>query len=415
MRRILSIVRREYLETVKTRAFLISILMTPVLVAGILLLAGRAGDIMTGPAPARRIAVADLSGQVTPELERLFEQHNRYSPKRRLLASFHDADAYERDNDALEAEARSGTLDGYLVIAKDVLDGRAPSHFMTKRTSDMVLLQTIRSMLNRAVGNTRLAKHDIDHALIARLTSGVPLEQIDVSSKEKRTGKPVITMMTPFVFMFLMYMGIFVMNQHMLTSVIEEKSSRVMEVLLSSVSPMELMTGKILGLGAVGLTVIAVWSGAGYAAASIKGLTGLVSATGLTYFVIYYVLGFVLFAALFAAAGSACNSLKDAQSLVAPITFILIIPMLAWLPISQRPESTLAVVLSLAPPISPMVMVLRLAATPDVPLVQIVASILILVVVVILTMKVAAKIFRVGVLMYGKPPTLREVLRWARH
>jgi ABC-2 type transport system permease protein len=219
--------------------------------------------------------------------------------------------------------------------------------------------------------------------------------------------------------MFLMFMGIFGMGQHILTSVIEEKNSRVMEVLLSAVSPFELMCGKIMGLAGISLTVIILWAAAAcgtayYGAARWWHVNIDLPTEILPYFAIYFVLGFLMFSSILAGIGSVCNTLKEAQSLMMPITFIFILPMVAWFNLAQHPDGLLARVLSFLPPLTPMVMTLRLASTPPPSFLEVFASIILLAAFVPAVMWVAAKVFRTGILMYGKRPGLREVIHWLR-
>jgi len=209
-------------------------------------------------------------------------------------------------------------------------------------------------------------------------------------------------------------MGMVGTGQHLISSVIEEKGSRVIEVLLSAVSPFQLMAGKIVGLAGIGITVVALWAGAAYLAARWQGLSVDITAKLLVYFVIYYILGFLLFSSVLAGIGSICNTIKETQSLMMPVMLIFIIPMIAWLKLVQSPDGTMARVLSFVPPVTPMVMILRLAAGADVWSVEIAASILLLAVAVLAVTWAAAKIFRTGILMYGKRPGLLEILRWLR-
>ena len=200
----------------------------------------------------------------------------------------------------------------------------------------------------------------------------------------------------------------------MLSSIIEEKNSRVIEVLLSAVSPFQLMAGKILGLAGIGLTVMALWSVAAFAAARWQGLNVDVGPEMMVYFVIYYILGYLLFSAILTGIGSVCNTIKETQSLMMPVMLIFIIPMIGWFKLVQSPDGTMARVLSFVPPVTPMVMVLRLAAGSNVLFVEIGASMLLLAVAVFVVIWAAAKIFRTGILMYGKRPGPIEILRWLR-
>jgi len=281
--------------------------------------------------------------------------------------------------------------------------------------SDLEMFSTVHRLTNSAVANLRFRSHGFSPELIARLQRGVSVERVDIGSGAESDVEVVTVVMAPFAFVFMMFMGVFGANQQMLTSVIEEKDSRVMEVLLSALSPFQLMAGKILGLAAVGFTTVIVWGGAAYGAAVYHGIGHIVTTAGLGYFVTYYVLGFLLFSSLFAAIGSVCNTVKEAQALMMPVVMLLMLPLMAWFFIAQHPTGTLAIILSFIPPITPMVMILRIAAHPEIPPLQIAASIVLLAASVPLVVWVSAKIFRTGVLMYGKPPTPRELLRWVRH
>lgn len=417
---ILKVAQREYVETVKTKMFLISIIITPLLVVGVIFLSGRLmRETVTGPRPARKIAITDLSNELSSELERAFKEYNMSHPQRQLILK--QLNAEERDLDAriekVKEEVHQGTLDAYLVIAKNVLkDGDKSYYYMSaKKVADLELFSIVYRLLNEAVTNTRFQLHNLSPQLIAELRRSTSVEQVDVSSKTGKKRGAFAMMMTPFFFLFLMFMGVFAINQQMLTTLIEEKNSRVIEVLLSAVSPFQLMVGKIVGLVCVGFTLVGIWGIAAYLAAASRGLGDLVNASIVVYFIIYYVLGFLLLSSILAAIGSACNTLREAQSLMGPITMVLILPMVGWFYFAQHPEATVSVVLSFIPPITPMIMILRIAANPDLAFMQILASIVLLAASVPIVMWGSAKVFRTGILMYGKSPKLGELLRWLRY
>ncbi|MEJ2705809.1 MAG: ABC transporter permease [Sedimentisphaerales bacterium] len=214
--------------------------------------------------------------------------------------------------------------------------------------------------------------------------------------------------------MYLLFLGIMTMGQQMLSSIIEEKSSRVIEVLLSAVSPFQLMAGKIMGLVGIGLTVVCLWGAAALATARWQGLNVGIAPAMLPYFVIYYILAFLLFGSTMVGIGSVCNTIKETQSLMTPIVFVCIMPLLAWQNIIRDSNGTLARGLSFFPPTTPMVMILRLSAGTHISPLEIVASIVLLAAAVLAATWVATKVFRTGILMYGKRPGLPEVARWLR-
>jgi ABC-2 type transport system permease protein len=423
MQKILKIAQREYIEVVRTKTFILSILMTPAIIAIVVFINSRTQRSITGPRPPRTVVVADLSKQLTDQIKASFDQYNVSNPQRQILVQELYTDS--SSDEPAKQKVRKGQLDAYIVLDEDTIEGTGKIHSFTRGTNiaELDLLSTVENLLNSAVVNRRCKLRDVSPELLAELRRRVPAERVDIGSpsqqKSLKEGEQIAKTMVPFFFMFLMFMGIFGMGQHMLTSVIEEKNSRVMEVLLSAVSPFELMAGKIVGLAGISLTVIALWTAAAcgtvyYGAAHWWDVNIELPAEILPYFVIYFVLGFLMFSSILAGIGSVCNTLKEAQSLMMPITFMFILPMVAWFNLAQRPDGLLARVLSFLPPLTPMVMTLRLASNPPPSFLEVSASIILLAAFVPAVMWVAAKVFRTGILMYGKRPGFWEVLRWLR-
>jgi ABC-2 type transport system permease protein len=420
MYKILRVARREYIETVKTKTFLIGILVTPLIVGGIILFTKSAAKGEQGPRPAVRVGITVTSTTLTKRINAAFQEHNESNPQRQIIVKEIDGgedwdSAQRHGKDGL----RKGRLDAYLVLDENIVEGAGVIRFYTHKpkAANLDAFWTIESIVNRVIVKRRCELRDLSPQLLASLRN-VPIERVElVAGKEERVksdAETVMGMMVPFFFMFLIYAGTVGMAQHMLSSVIEEKNSRVIEVLLSALSPLELMSGKIVGLAGVGLTVMGLWAGAAYLVARRQGLDIPVTGELLAYFVLYYILGFVLFSTILAGLGSICNTLKETQSLMTPLVLLSIIPLLAWVKLVQSPDGLLARLLSFVPPLTPMVMVLRLAAGSDVWVVEIVASIVVLVVAVLAAMWLAARVFRIGILMYGKKPGLRHVWHWLR-
>jgi ABC-2 type transport system permease protein len=392
--------------------------MPIIMVGGIVISTKLTKKSIEGPRPAKTIVVADLSKQIRSDLENAFTQYNKFNPQRQIVLKQSDADDSDSRTQDLQEQVRQGKMDAVLVIGRDSVEGNAKSYYYTKTRNvmDLDLFSTVQRLVNDAVVAKRSRQRNVSPQLLAEIHRWVSVEQVDVSAKVgKKREEVAMMMMIPFFFLFLMFMGVFATNQQILTSVIEEKNSRVMEVILATVSPFQLMGGKILGLAGAGLVLVAVWGGAGYGAATSRGLSGVVTPANLAYFVIYFILGFLLISSVFAAIGSACNTLKEAQSMMLPVTLIFIIPMFVWFYITQHPQAPLSIVLSFVPPITAMIMILRIAAYPELPLFQIILSIIVLAASVPTVMWASAKIFRTGILMYGKPPSLRELLRWVRY
>ncbi|MBN2288961.1 MAG: ABC transporter permease [Candidatus Glassbacteria bacterium] len=417
MKKILEVARRDYIETVKTKTFLIGVLILPVLMAvGMIVPAKLMKKSFEGPMEDRHLAVLNLAEQITPELISAFTDYNKSNPQRKIIPELHKSASGKTDNKAqeLKEKVRSGELDGFLLIEPEVVEGEGRGYLYTKSMSDFEFSHRVVRLLNNAVTNSRYRLNGLSPELIGRLGRWVSVEDVDLSAEKEKARDKIAMTMVPFFFMFLLFFGIFATSQGLMMSVIEEKSSRVIEVLLAAVSPFQLMAGKILGQTAVGLTLVVLYATGAIMVAARYGMADLLTGGLLAYFLVYFILGFLLIAGFLAAVGSTCNEIKEAQNLMGPVMLILMVPFFTWMYLVQHPTGTLAVVLSYIPPITPMVMILRIAARPDLPLLEIIASLL-LAVSVPAVMWAAAKVFRTGVLMYGKSPTPRELLRWLRY
>jgi ABC-2 type transport system permease protein len=419
MRKIYKVAQREFAEVVRTRTFLVGLLIIPIFIIGVILLSDKLGPRRDAPRPPVRVRVACPSAPLSEEIKSVLDEHNRSHPSASItygVTPSNDAAAQERGKEDL----REGRLDAYVVLEGDLEGPEGTARFFTykPRPSQVDVLLAVERLLREGVINRRYETRGLDRKMLDEI-SRVSIQWAELGAgqgQERAQGKSqrMARMMVPFAFMYLIFIGIVGMGQHMVSSIIEEKNSRIIEVLLSAVSPFELMAGKIAGLAAVGLAVMALYGVAGYAAARWQGLRIDVGADLVAYGLVYYVLGFVLFSAILAGIGSTCNTIKETQSLMMPVMFVFIIPMLAWARLAQEPNGELARILSYVPPVTPMVMILRLSSGADVWIGEVVLSILVLIVGVLATVWAAAKVFRTGILLYGKRPGPREILRWLR-
>ena len=253
----------------------------------------------------------------------------------------------------------------------------------------------------------------------------VPFAALDPkkeAGEEAVSMADVIRQWAPMGFVYLLWVGIFTIAQMLLNNTIEEKSNRIIEVLLSSVTPGELMMGKLMGIAAVGLTMILAWIGslivilqakAGPEAEFASELLSVLRHSGLLpSFLVYFVLGYLLYAGAFLAIGSLCNTLKEAQNMMGPIMVIMIVPLFTMFFIPKDPNGTLATVLSWIPPYTPFVMMNRAAADP--PMFERVGTLLLLLATTIFVLWLSGRIFRLGILRTGQPPKFMELLRWVK-
>jgi ABC-type Na+ efflux pump permease subunit len=239
-------------------------------------------------------------------------------------------------------------------------------------------------------------------------------KSITVTKDSERSTIRGINGILPVFFVVLMFMGVMTGGQSLLTSTVEEKSSRVMEVLLSALSPMELLAGKIVGQFGVSLIVLGLYIGIGLVLLLSFALFGLINPWLIPYLGIFFVLSYLTYGSLMVSVGAVVNDMREAQSLMMPLMLLLTFPFWVWLPISQSPNSAFATAVSFIPPVNSFAMLIRLASTSPPPWWQVWTSIGIGVIGVFAALWFAAKIFKIGLLMYGKPPNFATLIRWAR-
>ena len=290
--------------------------------------------------------------------------------------------------------------------------------------------ETLRGEIQRAIdGEVRRREYvarGLDLALIQQVAATrVPFESLNPRKEEGRervSGVDVLRQWAPTAFVYLLWVAIFSIVQMLLSNVIEEKSNRIIEVLLSSVTPGELMMGKLAGIAAIGLTMVGswvlalvgilAWKSSGQSEVATQLYTVVRTSNLVPAFVIYFSLGYVMYAALILALGSVCNTLKEAQSYMGVITMIMMVPMLTMMFIPKDPNGTVATVLSWIPLYTPFIMMNRAAADP--PLFDLIGTMVLLIVCTVFALWMAVKIFRIGVLRTGQPPRLVEMLRWLK-
>jgi ABC-2 type transport system permease protein len=424
MNRIWAVVRREYLERIRKKSFWIGTLLVPLAI--IVLFGGQFWLMMLKTGEQRTIAVIDATGRIaTAFSEELTEHELGDGRPEYLVETVEPHGGIDEARGRLEPRVAAGELFGIVTIGDD-LQASDNFRFYGRNVGNVFAMETIEDELRDVVIGARLEDSDlpVERDVLNSIMAPVRFVTFQVSEtgETKKKGFEQAYFGT-FGFVFVLYIALLLYGLAMMRGILEEKSNRVMEVLLGSISPAQLMTGKILGIGLAGLTQMAVYVvTAGVArfyflssTASIEwaGVLDAFSPVKLLYFIVFFLLGYFMYTAMFATIGSVCNSEQEAQNLQAPVVMSLAIPMIATFFFVANPDSTIAVVVSLIPLFTPMVMFMRISVlTP--PFWQIGLSILLTIGTIWLLFRGAAKIFRIGILMYGKRPSVPEIVRWAR-
>ena len=423
MGKIGKILKREYLIRVKKKSFIIITFLTPLLLGGLMLFPAFMSTITSEA--QRKVAVVDLKGNIYPSFTRALDIPIKGGKKKFLLEKVAaDVIMLPQVKERLTQRVESEELDAYIIIPSDVItEGKA--EYYARNVGNIDEIDSISKALNKVVVEERLNQEGLDPLQINRLIKRVELKTVKIVKGEEKAGGFVSEYIGTLIFVMILYMTILMYGQSIMRGVIEEKSSRVVEVLLSSVTPFQLMFGKIMGIGAVGLTQYFIWGavilgiggyGQSFAAqmGSELGQIQLLSPATIFFFIIFFVLGWLLFATMYAAVGAICNTDQEAQQAQFPIIMFLLLPILLMMYIVGNPNSGMTTILSLIPFFTPMLMFMRINLVMP-PAWQIILSILMLVVAILLMIKLAAKIFRIGILMYGKRPSLVEIVTWMKY
>ena len=421
MRNILLIIRREFLERVRTKAFVLGTVLFPVFMLAMIFLPA---IIKTGGGERTLVLVdqspAGIGARVAEALQTRREDKNaiRYTIER-------TQGTLEPLRARLNERVEKKEIDGYVVIGPDVLQTNQVAY----RARDVTKVQVVRDIggaVTSAVQLERLRDTGLSAAQVAQLVREVDVQAARISGGGEEGGDMFATLITSYVLMFLFLQIITLYGQNAMRSVLEEKNNRIVEVIVSSVRPTQLMAGKVLGLASVALLQIAIWAGFAALVSSQSemlsrrfGLSaGAFSALQLEpqvwgILLVFFTLGFILYAAMYAAAGAAVTSEQEAQQLTLPMMLPLFVPVVFIMPILTDPLGSTARTFSLIPLTSPLVMPMRAVAT-DVPALEVVASLGLLALGTAAVVWIAGKIYRVGILSTGKKPTLRELVRWLR-
>jgi ABC-2 type transport system permease protein len=274
----------------------------------------------------------------------------------------------------------------------------------------------LESALREAVTRARVTQANENYDRLSKLMGRSAIETRRVSPEGNESKENAqLRILIPAGFMFLLWIAVFTSGNYLLTSTIEEKSSRVMEVLLSAASPIELLMGKLVGQAGVAGVMLLMYGGVGLAGLGAAAMLDVVPLQHLLWMLVWFPLAYFTVAAIMVSIGSAVSDLREAQSLIGPAMLALTIPLMLWLPIVESPNGMLATVSSFVPPAAPFVMILRLtAANEPVPMWQALLAVFVNVLTVAAILWAGARIFRVGVLMQGKPPSPMELLRWIK-
>ena len=436
MNKVMAVIRREFVARVRTRAFVISTLLLPVM---LVFFAVVPALLMHGSDRTTRIALVDgssagLGASFARALQAERLSRKADAPARYSVKVFPAAGRTAAVRDTLIAQtgfARGDAADrwdGVLEIDDDALASGKLAYFGSN-VGAVESMQHLQSSLSQLIATARLARSGVDPALVQNAMRPADLQTTKVADGKATGQSGEASFMLAYFMGFILYMSILLYGQQTMASVIEEKTSRIMEVLASSLTPFQMLLGKVFGVGLAGLAQMAIWGGSmalvssqrerlaglfGVSAEAIRSLP--VPSMGpdlLTVFLIYFALGFLLYGALYAAIGAMCNTVQETQQYAVLVTMFIIVGFLSVFSLIKDPTGGLGVTMSYIPFFAPFVMPVRWSLA-TVPPVQLALSLGLMVLGLFACVWLAARIYRTGILMFGKKPGWRELWRWIR-
>ncbi len=419
----------ELTTQVQSKAFLIGLLMMPVfmgIAVGVQKFTRDSTDIKD-----RSFVVVDRSGVLFGPLKAAAEEWNREAggpdgaqTQPRFLpsdATFPSEDGAARA--ALSDRVKRDEIFAFVEIPADALDpdAKSPISYYSNHPGYRPLPSWLGGAINREILNQRFRGASIDRTVVSRLTRRVDLSELGLIERgaggaikaASRVDK-VRTTAIPVAMMMIILFSVMSSAPQLLNSVIEEKMSRISEVLIGSVTPYELMMGKLLGSAAVSVLLAAIYMTGGVVMARNYGYGDAIRTADLLWMGVFLPLAVVIFGSIFITIGAACSDLKDAQGMMTPAMLIMMLPWMTWFAVLNAPDSPVSMALSLFPTATPFLMLLRIAIAPGPPMWQILLSVVVTGATAVALVHAAGKIFRTGLLMQGKAPTLGEMWKWVR-
>jgi ABC-2 type transport system permease protein len=429
------VAKREYLQRAKTKAFWITTLILPLFVAAVSIIPSM---LLMNSKSTQRIVVVDETGRLGADLVTKLNSRAAAAPKpatqglRRSDGEENvtfqataeppaDAKAQEAD---LNRRVLSKEIDAWVRIPQGVFQDK-PAEYHARNVSNVLTQGALRDELSAVVRKARFQEVGIDPARVDELSRSVELDKQRVSAAGSHAESGMGAAALAVVLFLILYMAIIMWGQQVMQGVLEEKGSRVIEVVISSVSPFELMMGKLIGICLLGLTQLAIWLATMVVVTSPTVMATLavlpagtslpsLSIATLINFVLLFILGFLAYATLYAGIGASFNNLQEAQQAASIAMMFVIVPVFVMYPVINDPNSRMATVLSLIPTFTPLLMPLRIAIEMP-PVWQLALAYALTIGFVVGMIWVCARIYRVGILMYGKKPTFAEIWKWTKY
>lgn len=433
MRKAIIVAQSEFATLVRSKGFIIGLILMPVIIGGSILLVRATKD--TTDLKDRTFAIVDYTGVIASPFKEVAALYNGSTPSgmERVLprtgAKFvpvevqPDGRSPEELRLDLSNRVRREELFAFVEVPAEILDpaANAPIRYYSNHPSYNALPQWLRTTVNAVVVNERFRRASVDRALVVQLTKPAPIDELGLFEPAAGGGIKAAEEVNaarafgvPVAVLLLMYINIMASAPQLLNSVIEEKMSRISEVLIGSVTPFQLMMGKLIGGAAASLLLSVIYIAGGLVVAQAWGsYASAVTPSIVAWFLFFLVMALFIFGAVFVAIGAACNDLKDSQNMMTPVMLLVMVPVFTAGSVLRAPDGTMATVLSMIPTAAPFLMMLRISLQPGPPMWQVIVCVALMVGTAVAVVWGGGKVFRTGLLMQGKSASFGEMLRWA--
>jgi ABC-2 type transport system permease protein len=426
MAKLWAVIKREYLERVRSKWFLIATLFGPIFFSAIIIVPAWLASRSKVTSDIYNIVILDAIGSGFGHRLAVNIAGDSTNPTRMPTVTNVAPSGLTPAESLATRQVMDNTRNGYVVIDQQTLAGEA-ARYAGRNATSIADMERIKTAIRETILASRLEKVGLDNAQMKEITF-IPLDFSAERITEKgRAGSGMASVLFGFAIGFLLYISIVIYGQTIMSGVLEEKTTRVAEVVMSSVSTDTLLAGKVLGVGAVGLTQQIIWIVVTYVLLKLRSpIMARLGAPAVNFslpdislgagvvFLLFFLLGFIFYSSLYAAVGSSVNSESEARQAASPLMILIVSTAVFIQPVLLNPTGTTARVLSLVPVSSPIIMPIRMAVT-GVPPLELAASLGLLAVGCIAALWLASRIYRVGLLMYGKRPTMREMARWVTY
>lgn len=437
MSKVFAVIRREFVERVRTKAFIIGTLLGPVFFVGMAVLPAL---LLSRETTGRKVVVIDAgSGEFGGKIQQALASARKGSgpdAEAKFVPSLLVAGARAEDvRDSLVrhtglSRRSEESIDGILMVSEGGIT-KGEVTYLGVNVGSPRDMEDLRRLLTPVMMTERLQRAGVDPVVALKAVVPLALETRKVSEGKLTNESGGATFALAYAMGFILYISLLLYGSQVMSSVIEEKSNRIMEILVSSLTPFQLLLGKVVGVGLVSLLQIGVWTTAAkllrdYQPQIMKAIGAGGAAGGgvpfmlpsmptdlLVIFLTFFTLGFLLYSAAYAAIGSMCNTIQETQQAQMPVMLFIIMGLMSMFALLNEPNGNLARVLSLVPPLAPFVVPVRHSIAP-IPLGELLLSVATTIAGLLLIVWVAARIYRVGILMYGKKASLKDIVRWVR-